>query len=81
MKDQSTTVLASLQKTNYHFKMKKLMKYIKKILFGERAKGETLPSPTVKTMDCINRPTFDVWTKQVKFGSRYGHRGSFYNKK
>lgn len=57
------------------------MKYIKELLFGVRAKGETLPTPTFKTVQCINRPSQDEWAKQVKFGSRYGHRGSFYNKR
>ena len=56
------------------------MKYIKTLLFGERAKGETLPTPTLKVTECTNRPTFDNWVKEFKFGSRYGTRGSFYKK-
>lgn len=58
------------------------MKYIKELIFGVRAKGETLPThPTFKISEPNNRLTIDEWVKEVKFGSRYGHRGSFYNNK
>ena len=55
------------------------MKYIKELLLGVRVKGESLPTPTFKVTELPNRPTLDEWVKQVKFGNRYGHRGSFYN--
>ena len=61
--------------------MKKLMKYIKVFLFGERAKGYSLPTPTFKTTEINNRPSMDQWVKEFKFGTRYGHRGSFYQSK
>lgn len=54
------------------------MKIIKEIIFGERAKGQPIAPPKLKTTEPKNRPTEDEWAKQVKFGSRYGHRGSFY---
>ena len=56
------------------------MKYIKELLFGVRVKGEPLPTPTFKVTELPNRPTLDEWVKQVKFGNRYGHRGSFYQR-
>jgi len=56
------------------------MKHIKEILFGVRAQGQPVPPPTFKTTEVINRPTIDKWTKEVNFGSRYGHRGSFYQR-
>ena len=55
-----------------------MKKLIKKLLFGEKAKGETLLSPSFKITFPENRPSQEEWVKLVKFGSRYGHRGSFY---
>ena len=55
------------------------MKVIKTFIFGERAKGEPLPPPSFKLTVPRNRPTQDEWVKLVKFGSRYGTRGTFYN--
>ena len=55
------------------------MKQIKEFIFGVRAKGETLPTPTFKTTDVVNKLSEDEWAKYVKFGSRYGYKGSFYN--
>lgn len=55
------------------------MKILKELLFGVRAEGYPLPLPTFKTVVPKNRPAEDVWAKQMKFGSRYGYRGSFYN--
>ena len=56
------------------------MIYIKTLLFGERAQGYPVPPPSFTTTEVINRPTEDEWSKEFKFGSRYGHRGSFYQK-
>lgn len=58
-----------------------IMKLIKELIFGVRAQGEPLSPPKFKTTVITDRPTMDKWAKEVKFGSRYGHRGSFYNKK
>jgi hypothetical protein len=59
--------------------MKDIMQYIKTLIFGEKAKGVPLSPPSFKTREVKNRPTQDEWVKEFKFGSRYGHRGSFYN--
>lgn len=54
------------------------MQYIKTLIFGVRAQGEPVPTPTIKTIDIKNRPSMEEWAKEFQFGSRYGHRGSFY---
>lgn len=56
----------------------KLMQFIKILLFGQRAQGFPVPQPTFKTTFPTNRPSENEWSKEFKFGSRYGHRGSFY---
>lgn len=48
------------------------------LFFGERAQGIKLTSPTLRTLGITNRPSESEWVKEFKFGSRYGHRGSFY---
>ena len=56
-----------------------MLKFIKTFLWGERAQGEKITPPQLKinernyTQDEINR-----WFQEVKFGSRYGTKGSFY---
>jgi len=50
------------------------------LLFGQRAKGEKLPEPKFKSTYPTNRPDENKWASEVKFGNRYGHRGSFYQK-
>lgn len=57
------------------------MEIIKTLLFGKRAKGEPLFPPSFKLTVPENRPSQDEWVKLFKFGSRYGHRGSFYTNK
>jgi len=54
------------------------MKQIMTFIFGERAQGTKLTSPTLRTLGISNRPSESEWVKEFKFGSRYGHRGSFY---
>lgn len=49
-------------------------------LFGRRAQGVKLTPPTLRTLEVQNRPTENQWAEHVKFGSRYGHRGSFYQR-
>jgi hypothetical protein len=56
------------------------MKLLKQLLFGARVEGCPLPPPTFKTTVPKDRPALDKWAKEMKFGSRYGHRGSFYHK-
>jgi len=54
------------------------MKQIMTLIFGERAQGIKLTSPTLRTLEISNRPSESDWAREFKFGSRYGHRGSFY---
>jgi len=56
-----------------------MTKLIQNIVFGPRARGEKLPPPTVRTVYLINQPSEIEWVKEFKIGSRYGHRGSFYD--
>jgi hypothetical protein len=55
------------------------MKLIKQLIFGVRIKGQPILPPSFKTTMPPNMPTEDQWVKKVNFGTRYGHRGSFYN--
>lgn len=57
----------------------KLMQYIKVLLFGERAQGQLVLPPTLKTLTPSDKLTEDEWVNHVKFGSRYGYKGSFFN--
>jgi len=54
------------------------MKQIITFIFGQRAQGEKLPPPTFTVCNPKDRPSEDDWAKEMKFGSRYGTRGSFY---
>jgi len=58
----------------------KLMIYIKTFLFGIRAQGEKLPEPKLPPERPLNSKEFEKWCKKFKVGSKYGHRGSFYQK-
>jgi len=55
--------------------MKSFLLYL---IFGERAQGELIPQPTFRSSYPENRPSENQWAKEFKVGSRYGHRGSFY---
>jgi len=48
------------------------------LLFGKPAKGEMIPDPTFRSTYPENRPDEQTWVQEVKFGSRYGTKGSFY---
>lgn len=48
------------------------------LFFGKRAKGEMIPTPTFRSSYPEDRPDEQTWVQDVKFGSRYGHKGSFY---
>ena len=56
------------------------MKQVLTLIFGQRAKGEPIPEPSVKTIYPDNRPNEIEWAKKYNFGSRYGYRGTLYNK-
>ena len=55
-----------------------MKKTLTRIVFGQRAAGEKLPAPTVRTTPVTDQLGESDWMIYVKFGSRYGHRGSFY---
>lgn len=57
------------------------MKQLLTFIFGERAEGQPLSQPALRTTYPLNRPDENKWAKKYKFGSRYGHRGSFYQNK
>jgi hypothetical protein len=54
------------------------MKKITYLIFGKRADGQPLQQPTLRTVHPTNRPSENEWLQEFKAGSRYGHRGSFY---
>lgn len=56
------------------------MKKILTLIFGQRAQGEKLPPPTFKVTFPPERLSENEWAKEVKFGNRYGTRGSFYTR-
>ena len=56
----------------------KLMIYIKTLLFGKRAAGESIPEAKLPPERIVNTEEYIKWCKEFKVGSRYGHRGSFY---
>ena len=57
----------------------KIIYFLTTLLFGERASGEKISQPTLRTTYPVDRPEENQWNQEVKFGSRYGHKGSFYN--
>ena len=55
-----------------------MIKLIKLFLFGQRAQGEPIQPPKVKTLYPTQHLDENQWWREMKFGSRYGTRGSFY---
>ena len=58
--------------------MNKIILFLLTFLFGQRAEGEMIPAPTFRSSYPEDRPDEQAWSNEVKFGSRYGHKGSFY---
>jgi hypothetical protein len=58
--------------------MNTIMLLLTTLVFGPRAKGTPLCTPTFRSTYPENRPDENQWAQEVKFGSRYGHKGSFY---
>ena len=56
------------------------MIYIKKLIFGKPIQGEQLSQPKLPGERPYNAQDCDKWCQEFKFGSRYGHRVSFYQK-
>ena len=55
-----------------------MKKIIKRLIIGKPVEGEILPPPKVTSTYPKHRPSEIEWAKEFNFGSRYGHRGSFY---
>ena len=54
------------------------MAFIKQLIFGVRRQPVDSISIGFHSSYPKNPPSFHEWCKEFKFGSRYGHRGSFY---
>lgn len=54
------------------------MKSLITFILGERAKGEKLAEPKKFPIRNVKDNEWQEWAMEFKFGSRYGHRGSFY---
>ena len=54
------------------------MSFIKALLFGVKAQGEKLPEPKLPSERPLDELDCAKWCQEFNFGSRYGHRGSFY---
>jgi hypothetical protein len=52
--------------------------FLTTLLYGKPAKGEMIPDPTFRSTYPEDRPDEQTWVQDVKFGSRYGTKGSFY---
>ena len=56
-----------------------MLKLIKIFLLGERVQGEKITPPQLKITDrSYTQDELNKWFQEVKFGSRYGTKGSFY---
>ena len=55
-----------------------MLKFIRNFFLGQRAQGEPIQPPKIKTLYPTQTLEESQWYREVKFGSRYGTRGSFY---
>lgn len=60
--------------------LNKIISFLLILLFGQRAQGEVIPQPTFRSSYPEDRPDENQWAQEMKFGSRYGHKGSFYQR-
>lgn len=59
-----------------------MLQVLRVLLFGKKVEGEILLNqPTFRTTYPSENLPEEEWRKFVKFGSRYGHRGSFYERR
>ena len=58
--------------------LNKIIFILTTLFFGERAQGEMIPAPTFRSSYPVDQPDENQWAQEVRFGSRYGHKGSFY---
>jgi hypothetical protein len=49
-----------------------------KLIFGNPIHGDYISQPNFRSTVPKNRLSVNQWVQMVKFGSRYGHKGSFY---
>ena len=57
-----------------------MLKFIRDFFLGQRAQGEPIQPPKIKTLFPTQTIDEQQWRQEVNFGSRYGHRGSFYQR-
>lgn len=57
------------------------MKSLITFITGSRAVGEKLPEPKKFPIRDASEAEYNQWARDFKVGSRYGHRGSFYENK
>jgi len=55
-----------------------MLKFIRNFLFGQRAQGEPVQPPKIRTIYPTQQLDENQWWREMNFGSRYGTRGSFY---
>ncbi len=55
-----------------------VMKKIITFIFGERAQGEMITQPTLRSTYPANRLDENQWYQELQVSSKYGTRGSFY---
>ena len=60
--------------------MKKIIEKIKAIICGVKREPVDVMSTGFHSYYPQNQPSEEEWRNEFKFGSRYGHRGSFYQK-
>ena len=60
--------------------MNQIILFLTTLLFGKRAHGEMTQAPTFRSTYPEDQPDENQWALNVKFGSRYGHKGSFYQR-
>jgi len=58
--------------------LNQIILFLTTLLFGQRAQGEMIPTPTFRSSYPEDQPDENQWVMEVKFGSRYGTKGSFY---
>lgn len=56
------------------------MQFIKQLIFGVRREPVDIISTGFHSYYPKNQPSLNEWVKEFKFGSRYGHRGSYYER-
>jgi hypothetical protein len=57
--------------------MKSFLLYL---VFGKRAQGVKLDPPSFRTLDIPNRLPENQWYQEFRVSSRYGTRGTFFNR-